>query len=117
MNETDIIVNLPVIATRGMVVFTDHELSLDVGRDFSLKSINDSVNSYDENIVFVSQVNPLDENTDFDHVYHFGTLCKIKRRIRRDNHGTIKLTVLGVKRVEILSLDTKDNCLYAFTWR
>ncbi len=113
MNETDIIVNLPVIATRGMVVFPDHELSLDVGREFSLKAINDSVNSYDENIVFVSQVNPLDENTDFDHVYHFGTLCKIKRRIRRDNHGTIKLTVLGVKRVEILSLDTRDNCLYA----
>lgn len=39
----------------------------------------------------------LDENTDFDHVYHYGTLCKIKRRIKRDNHGTIKLTVEGQK--------------------
>ena len=95
MEELDIIVELPVICTRGMVVFPNHELSLDVGRSFSLNAMNISVNEYDENIVFISQINPLDEYTDFDHVYHYGTLCKIQRRIKRDNHGTIKLTVKG----------------------
>lgn len=115
MNETDIIVNLPVICTRGMIVFPEHELSLDVGRDFSLKAIDQSVNEFDENIVFISQKNPLDENTDFEHIYHFGTLCKIKRRIKRDNHGTIKLTVKGEKRVEILNIENRDGCYYAST--
>ena len=103
MDELDIVVDLPVICTRGMVVFPSHEISLDVGRSFSLKAIELSVNEFDENVVFISQKNPLDENTDFDHVYHYGTLCKIKRRIKRDNHGTIKLTVEGQKRVEILN--------------
>lgn len=113
MEELDIVVDLPVICTRGMVVFPEHELSLDVGRPFSLKAIEHSMNEYDENIVFVSQVNPLDENTDFDHVYHYGTLCKIKRRIKRDNHGTIKLAVEGQKRIEILNIEERDHCLFA----
>jgi len=73
------------------------------------------VNEFDENVVFISQTNPLDENTDFDHVYHYGTLCKIKRRIKRDNHGTIKLTVEGQKRIEILNLEERDGCLFAKT--
>ena len=98
-----------------MVVFPSHEISLDVGRSFSLKAIELSVNEFDENVVFISQKNPLDENTDFDHVYHYGTLCKIKRRIKRDNHGTIKLTVEGQKRVEILNLEERDGCLFAKT--
>ena len=112
MEELDIIVELPVICTRGMVVFPNHELSLDVGRSFSLNAMNMSVSEYDENIVFISQINPLDEYTDFDHVYHYGTLCKIQRRIKRDNHGTIKLTVKGQKRIELLSLEERDGCLY-----
>lgn len=115
MNETDIVVDLPVICTRGMFVFPGHELSLDVGRDFSLKAIDQSVNEYDDNIVFISQMNPLDEQTDFDHVFHYGTLCKIKRRIKRDNHGTIKLTVEGQKRIEILTLEDRERCFYAKT--
>lgn len=115
MDELDIVVDLPVICTRGMVVFPFHEISLDVGRSFSLKAIELSVNEFDENVVFISQTNPLDENTDFDHVYHYGTLCKIKRRIKRDNHGTIKLTVEGQKRIEILNLEERDGCLFAKT--
>lgn len=115
MDELDIVVDLPVICTRGMVVFPSHEISLDVGRSFSLKAIELSVNEFDENVVFISQTNPLDENTDFDHVYHYGTLCKIKRRIKRDNHGTIKLTVEGQKRIEILNLEERDGCLFAKT--
>ena len=36
MDELDIVVDLPVICTRGMVVFPSHEISLDGGRSFSL---------------------------------------------------------------------------------
>ena len=115
MDELDIVVDLPVICTRGMVVFPSHEISLDLGRSFRLKEIELILIEFDENVVFISQTNPLDENTDFDHVYHYGTLCKIKRRIKRDNHGTIKLTVEGQKRIEILNLEERDGCLFAKT--
>ena len=115
MDELNIVIDLPVVCTRGMIVFPRHEVSLDVGRDFSLKAVEQGVSQHDENIVFISQINPLDDQTDFEHVYHYGTLCKIKRRVKRDNHGTIKLTVEGEKRVQILDITEKDGCLYAKT--
>ena len=104
MDELDMILDLPVICTRGILVFPEHEISIDVGRSFSLKAIERSVGEHDENIVLISQVNPMDEKTDYDHVFHHGTICKVVRRIKKDNHGTIKLTVKGIKRVELLSL-------------
>lgn len=113
MEEIDVILDLPVICTRGMLVFPEHEISLDVGRPFSLKAIEKSVNEHDENIILVSQVQPMDEKTDFDHIFHHGTLCKVKRRIRKDNHGTIKLTVRGIQRIELLSLYEKEGTYYA----
>ena len=53
MEELEIVVDLPVICTRGMIVFPKHEISLDVGRSFSLKAIEKSINEFDENIVFI----------------------------------------------------------------
>lgn len=113
MDELNNIIELPVICTRGMIVFPGHEISLDVGRPFSLKAIEKGMNEFDENVVFVSQINPLDEATDYQSVYHTGTLSKIKRRIKRDNHGTIKLTAEGTSRVTILDIEEKDECLFA----
>lgn len=115
MEEVDIVVDLPVICTRGVIVFPEHEISLDVGRGFNLKAIDKSVNEFDENIVLVSQINPMDEQIDYDHIYKYGTLCKIKRRIKRDNQGTIKLTVEGQKRVQILNIIENDDCRFAKT--
>lgn len=100
MNEQTVL-NLPVVCTRGMVVFPENKLTLDVGRPMSLKALELSSNEHDNNIVFVSQVNPLTDNPSFDDVYHIGTICKIDRKVRRDSAGTVKLTVLGVKRVRL----------------
>ena len=111
-NETTFL-ELPVICTRGMLVFPGNRLSLDVGRPKSLNAINDGNNLYDKNVVFVSQINPLDEDPNYDGVYHVGTLCKIQKKIRRDNSGIIKLTVEGEKRVRLHSLEVKNECLYA----
>ena len=113
MENLNVTVDLPVICTRGMLVFPGHELSLDVGRTFSLNAMDLSVSQHDSNIVLVSQIHPLEEEINFDMVYHHATLCKITKRIKKDNHGTIKLTVVGEKRVELESLYTEGECYYA----
>lgn len=94
---------LPLVATRGMVVFPENQITLDVGRPLSLKALELASNEYDNNVIFVSQINPLLESPSFDDVYHVGTLCKITKRVRRDSAGTIKLTVTGLKRVKLNS--------------
>ena len=113
MENLNVTVDLPVICTRGMLVFPGHELSLDVGRTFSLNAMDLSVSQHDSNIVLVSQIHPLEEEINFDMVYHHATLCKITKHIKKDNHGTIKLTVVGEKRVELESLYTEGECYYA----
>ena len=50
-NRTQLV--LPVICTRGMVVFPNNDLTLDVGRPKSLKAIEDAANKYDGNLIFV----------------------------------------------------------------
>lgn len=113
MENLNVTVDLPVICTRGMLVFPGHELSLDVGRTFSLNAMDLAVSQHDSNIVLVSQIHPLEEEINFDMVYHHATLCKITKRIKKDNRGTIKLTVVGEKRVELESLYTEGECYYA----
>lgn len=104
---------LPVICTRGMIVFPNNDLTLDVGRTKSLKAIEDAADIYDGNIVLVSQKDPAIEDPTFDQLFEIGTLCKIKKKIRRDSAGTIKLTVTGVDRVKLESLDEVKDTLYA----
>ena len=113
MDDFQNVLDLPVICTRGMVVFPGNSLSLDVGRPKSLNAISDSSEMYDRNIIFVSQLVPTADKSGFDDIYHVGTLCKIKKKIRKDSSGIIKLTVEGVKRVRLYGIETRDNCLYA----
>lgn len=112
MNELTVL-TLPVVCTRGMLVFPENRLSLDVGRPVSLKAVELSMNDYDNNIVFVSQINPIEDNPSFDGVYHIGTLCKIDKKVRRDSQGTIKLTVIGEKRVRLKDFNIKDQAIFS----
>ncbi|MBP3276895.1 MULTISPECIES: endopeptidase La [Kandleria] len=107
------IIELPVICTRGMLVFPGHDTAIDVGRSFSLKAIDDAVDMYDSHILFVSQIHPLEEEISIDTIYKVGTACSVVRKVKKDNHGTIKLTVAGEKRAKIHSFYEKDGCYYA----
>lgn len=113
MEELETKLALPVICTRGMIVFPNNDLTLDVGRPKSLKAIEDAANIYDGNIVFVSQKDPAVEDPGQEGLFEVGTLCKIKKKIRRDSAGTIKLTVSGIDRVRLESVDFVNGSLYA----
>lgn len=112
MNEQTVL-TLPVVCTRGMIVFPENKLTLDVGRPVSLKALELSTREHDNNIIFVSQINPLVDNPSFDDVYHIGTICKIDRKVRRDSSGTIKLTVIGAKRIKLENFVEKEGAIYS----
>ncbi len=110
MNEQTVL-TLPVVCTRGMIVFPENKLTLDVGRP--VKALELSTREHDNNIIFVSQINPLVDNPSFDDVYHIGTICKIDRKVRRDSSGTIKLTVIGAKRIKLENFIEKEGAIYS----
>lgn len=107
------ILKLPVLCTRGMIVFPGHELSIDVGRSYSLKAVNQAISDYSSQIIIVSQIRPLDEKISYDSIYHTGTLATIIKRVKKDNHGTIRLTVTGKQRIELDDLDLDNDCMFA----
>ena len=111
MNESTVL-TLPVVCTRGMIVFPGNRLTLDVGRPLSLKALELSSQNYDNNIIFVSQMNPVVDDPKYNDVFHVGTLCKIERKVRRDSAGTIKLTVVGEKRVSLSEFYIENNCIF-----
>ena len=112
MSESTLL-TLPVVCTRGMIVFPGNRLSLDVGRPLSLKALELSSRDFDNNILFVSQINPIVDDPKYDDVYHVGTLCKIEKKIRRDSAGTIKLTVTGEKRVALQDFKIEDGSIFS----
>lgn len=112
MSENTVL-TLPVICTRGMLVFPENRLTLDVGRPVSLKAIDLAMEQYDNNIVFVSQIDPVTDHPTFDDVYHVGTICKVDKKIRRDSAGTVKLTVIGQKRVSLTSFEERDGSIFS----
>ncbi len=112
MSENTVL-TLPVICTRGMLVFPENRLTLDVGRPVSLKAIDLAMEQYDNNIVFVSQIDPVIDHPTYHDVYHVGTICKVDKKIRRDSAGTIKLTVIGEKRVSLTSLEERDGAIFS----
>ena len=112
MSESTLL-TLPVVCTRGMIVFPGNRLSLDVGRPLSLKALELSSRDFDNNILFVSQINPIVDDPKYDDVYHVGTLCKIEKKIRRDSAGTIKLTVTGEKRVYLQNFKIEEDSIFS----
>ncbi len=105
------VLTLPVICTRGMLVFPDNRLTLDVGRPVSLRAI-DLSEKYDSNIVFVSQIDPTMDLPSYDNVYHVGTICRVEKKVQRSS-GTIKLTVVGERRVAIHSFMEEEEAIIA----
>ena len=103
----------PLVCTRGMLVFPNNKITLDVGRPISLNAVDQAIKNYNNEIIFTSQVNPLADEPSFEGVYHVGTLCKIEKKVRRDSVGTIKLSVVGLQRVALHSYENIGDALYS----
>lgn len=89
----------PLICTRGVILFPDQEIVIDVGREQSLKAIENAQDNYDNQIVMFSQINMERENPLADDIYKVGTLCEIRHVRRFDKFLRVKFK--GLERVEL----------------
>ncbi len=103
----------PVIFTRGMIVYPNNKLTLDVGRPLSLEAVEQAHDDFEDNIIMVSQIDPVVENPTEQDVYYTATLCKISKKIRRATQGSIRVTVRGVERFKVSNYEFTDETIYA----
>ena len=74
---------LPMVALRGKVILPSVATSFDVGREMSLRALNEALSGEDESLLFVcSQVDADVENPTIADLYEVGTVCKIKHCMR-----------------------------------
>ena len=93
---------LPLLITRGAIVFPGTQNSLDAGREFSVNCIDAGRNQTDSLIFVVSQIDEDIDNPTENDIYKIGTLCHILTVSSRD--GYYKVRIEGVERVDFNSV-------------
>ncbi len=111
MNLKDKNFALPVICTRGIVVFPHNEVSLDVGRKKSVESVTISQADFESFILVTSQKNPEIFDPKVDEIFDVGVIGRIKN-IKKNDDGSKKVFIEALERVQLS--DIVDNGDYVF---
>ncbi len=97
----------PLLPLRDIVIFPSMVVPLFVGRDKSIKALQEVMKS-DKSIVLVTQKNSeIDDPEDKD-LYGYGCLSKVLQLLKLPD-GTVKVLVEGEKRVKILKQNNTEN--------
>ena len=102
MTKNDFIPTLPL---RDVVVFPSMIVPLFVGRDKSIKALNEVMKT-DKKIILVTQKNAEVDDPLQEDIYSFGCESKVLQLLKLPD-GTVKVLVEGINRVKIL--ECKDN--------
>ncbi|MBI4806609.1 MAG: endopeptidase La [Desulfovibrio sp.] len=92
-------VRLPVMSLREVVMFPRSIVPLFVGREASIKAIENAVSTYDKKIFLVAQRTPETEKPQAEDLFRMGTVSKILQMLRLPD-GTIKVLFEGLYRAE-----------------
>ena len=72
----------PLVCTRGVILYPNQEIVIDVGRDTSVHALENAQDNYEKKICLFSQIELEEENPEAKDIYSVGTLCEV-RHIRR----------------------------------
>lgn len=91
---------IPVIPLRGLVVFPYMMLHFDVGRQISLKALEQAMEN-DQLVLLLSQKDPKQEEPTPDDMYQFGTVAKVKQMLKLPSE-TSRILVEGLYRARVI---------------
>ena len=96
----------PLLPLRDIVVFPSMVVPLFVGREKSIKALQEAMKA-DKSIVLVSQKNSEIDEPEKKDIYGYGCLSKVLQLLKLPD-GTVKVLVEGEKRVKILEIKKED---------
>ena len=102
---------LPLLITRGLILFPNCSQFIEAGRDFTLKALEESKANANSLILVTSQKESNVDVPAFEDIYSIGTLCRIVSITTRDSSSRVKIEPM--ERVEILSLSDNDGFFVA----
>ena len=111
MNDTPNIVELPVLALKGLVVFPDMILHFDVGRKRSKAAVEAAMLNNQEIFVTTQKLTSVNRPK-LDDVYKVGVICNITQIVNQQE-DIIRVTIQGKYRGILKEITTDTNCLFA----
>lgn len=93
---------MPVLPLRGLTAFPHMMLNFDIGRDKSMKSLDDAM-AKNQNIFLVAQKEIRTDNPTAEDIYEIGTVAKVKQVLRFPANN-IRVLVEGVYRAKIVNV-------------
>ncbi len=104
-------VDLPVLPLRDVVVYPHMVIPLFVGRDRSVRALEQAMEA-DKQILLVAQKSPDIDEPGAKDLYEMGTLAQVLQLLKLPD-GTIKVLVEGTARVRLRSCTERDGVLSA----
>jgi ATP-dependent Lon protease len=98
--NSEIPTSLPLLPVRDVVVFSDMVLPLFVGRDRSIRAVEEGV-ARDGFLMLATQKDPAIEDPATDDIYAVGTVSRVLRMLKLPD-GRVKALVQGVAKAKIL---------------
>lgn len=89
--------NLPVIILKGLVLLPNNEVRIEFADDVTRNIIDVSELFHDNNILVVSQVDPLEEDPDIKDLPKVGVVARINHKLELPN-GRLRVIISGIKR-------------------
>ncbi len=111
-NEQTKLYTLPMIALRGVVLFPQMTLSLDVERELSVQAADFAAKG-DHLLYLCMQKNPEDEEPKKDALYPVGTVCRLRQMLRQGQQGYSRLIVEGLYRAETVDIEEQSGIRFA----
>ena len=99
--------DFPVLPLRDIVVFPHMIVPLFVGREKSVRALEDVMKD-DKQILFVAQKNAADDDPGKDDIYQIGTVSTVLQLLKLPD-GTVKVLVEGIQRARIDSFTETDQ--------
>ena len=104
-------ITLPILVTRGLVLFPNNPTTIEAARPFSMKAIDASKKEANSLILVVVQKNPGVDNPSRSDIYDVATLARIVSF--QDQKKFYRIKVVGTKRVKLLDFSISNGMYVA----